>query len=302
MAAYGVWVALSEWQAVVSSIASVGWWGLGFILSLSLVNYGLRFVRWHWFLSRMGFREIAWQDDLAYYLSGFALTTTPGKAGEAVRSLYLKRHGVDYPSSLAAFVTERFSDLLSILLIAIAALFHFAQYQVLAIGTGVFLLLFLFFIQHTPSRHLLQKIMLRWLPAKTHMLIGHGFNIVERMTLLLGPGALITGTLLGVLSWGAEAFAFSYILHAMGYELSPMLLAGVYAIAMIAGAVSFLPGGLGSTEAVMTLLLLALGVPNSTAVSATLLCRVTTLWFAVAIGLGALLIAERLRTAAPEPS
>ena len=59
---------------------------------------------------------------------------------------------------------------------------------------------------------------------------------------------------------------------------------GIYAIAVLAGVLSFLPGGLGSTEAVMGVLLVAFGADGSAAVAITLLCRVATLWFAVALG------------------
>lgn len=59
---------------------------------------------------------------------------------------------------------------------------------------------------------------------------------------------------------------------------------GIYAIAVLAGALSFLPGGLGGTEAVMGVLLVAFGADGATAVAITLLCRLATLWFAVALG------------------
>lgn len=59
---------------------------------------------------------------------------------------------------------------------------------------------------------------------------------------------------------------------------------GIYGIAVLAGALSFLPGGLGSTEAVMGVLLVAFGADGAAAVAITLLCRIATLWFAVALG------------------
>ena len=58
----------------------------------------------------------------------------------------------------------------------------------------------------------------------------------------------------------------------------------VYAFAMLVGGLSFLPGGLGSSEAVMIGLLSLYGLPEATAVTATLICRLATLWFAVALG------------------
>jgi len=59
------------------------------------------------------------------------------------------------------------------------------------------------------------------------------------------------------------------------------------------GALSFLPGGLGSTEATMVGLLATQGVALPVAVVATGVVRVTTLWFAICLGLIALPAALR---------
>jgi uncharacterized protein (TIRG00374 family) len=68
----------------------------------------------------------------------------------------------------------------------------------------------------------------------------------------------------------------------------------IYAATTIAGALSFLPGGLGVTEASMTMLLVhgAAHVDKATAVDATLLTRLATLWFAVLLGLVCLAFAR----------
>ncbi|MCX5930869.1 MAG: flippase-like domain-containing protein, partial [Cyanobacteria bacterium] len=50
------------------------------------------------------------------------------------------------------------------------------------------------------------------------------------------------------------------------------------------GALSLLPGGLGSTEAGTVGLLSLQGISLSAATSATLLIRLMTLWFATALG------------------
>lgn len=296
--AYAIWVGLSEREAVMQSMGSFGLLPLLFILGLSLVNYSLRFVRWHWFIQKMGFSEVPVGKNLLYYISGFALTTTPGKAGEAVRSLYLKQHGVDYPSSLAAFVAERFSDLIGILVIALFALSQFPDYQLMAYLTAGVLILILIAIQISPLRDGVRNWLAKRKQNKFVELSQSALTIVDRMTELLGPRNLALGLTLSVVSWSAEAYAFAYIVQQLGFDISMGILAGVYALAMIVGALSFLPGGLGSTEAVMLLLLLSLGVDNSNAVSATLICRVTTLWFAVILGLGALSFAERQRNLA----
>ena len=62
---------------------------------------------------------------------------------------------------------------------------------------------------------------------------------------------------------------------------------------MLIGAISFLPGGLGGAEVTMTALLMLNGMDNGAAVAATLLIRLTTLWFAVVLGLLVMLPARR---------
>ena len=86
----------------------------------------------------------------------------------------------------------------------------------------------------------------------------------------------------------------------------------VYAAMTVAGALSFLPGGLGVTEAGMLALLGAARLGDrsrGTAAAATFVTRAATLWFAVALGLPALLLYARRKhvnidadVARPEPA
>lgn len=92
--------------AAMKHLNALGW---AAILGLSLFNYALRFVRWHVYMRWLG-HHVSPLRHLLIYLSGFALTTTPGKAGEGVRALYLARLGVSYPHTLAVMFAERFLD------------------------------------------------------------------------------------------------------------------------------------------------------------------------------------------------
>jgi uncharacterized protein (TIRG00374 family) len=75
------------------------------------------------------------------------------------------------------------------------------------------------------------------------------------------------------------------VAHGLNIELALPTAIGIYAVSMLVGALSFIPGGLGSTEAVMVLLLKLTGVDATTALAITLIARVATLWFAVVLGL-----------------
>ena len=132
-----------------------------------------------------------------------------------------------------------------------------------------------------------------WLPEKLQIWgkghrYGYQFDRLARLldsaAVLLRPGYLLFGLSLGVLSWGLEGLSLYWIAQEVGVRISVETGIGIYAIAVLAGVLSFLPGGLGSTEAVMGVLLIAFGADGPAAVAITLLCRIATLWFAVALG------------------
>jgi uncharacterized protein (TIRG00374 family) len=113
---------------------------------------------------------------------------------------------------------------------------------------------------------------------------------------LVRPFPLLGAVVLSVGSWFCECLAFWIVVRGFpGAHLGLHPATFIYSAMTIAGAVSFLPGGLGVTEAGMLALLgkFATGVGRGTALAATFLTRLATLWFAVVIGLGALVLFAR---------
>lgn len=272
-------------------MARLGMYGWFFVLGLSLVNYGLRYLRWDIYLRRLG-HAIPQRLNLAYYLGGFAFTTTPGKAGEAVRSLYLKRHGVRYTASLAALFTERLVDLVAMLLLAMSGALAFEAYRPAILLLATLTLAVILFIHAPPGHNLIER-MLKYLPGRKLRHFGHRLLDLVRMAAeLLRAGSFFAGLVLALLAWGAEAIGFYIILSALGLETTIAIAVGIYSASVLVGALSFIPGGLGSTEAVMVLLLKLIGADTPTAIAATVICRLATLWFAVMIGLIAFAASE----------
>jgi uncharacterized protein (TIRG00374 family) len=116
------------------------------------------------------------------------------------------------------------------------------------------------------------------------------------------PGVLVAASSLSLVAWAAEAFAFHLVLHWMGADIGVLPAASIYAISMLAGAASFMPGGLGGAEAAMIALLKVAGVDTQQAISATLIIRLATLWFAVGLGFVALALLAREPPAKPGAS
>ncbi|MBO9471392.1 flippase-like domain-containing protein [Endozoicomonas sp. G2_2] len=264
------------------------WWLA--ILALSLFNYGLRFARWHGYLRWLGDRVGLWRDGLIY-IAGFALTTTPGKAGEGMRSVYLARHGVPYPHSLAAFFAERFIDLLAIALLSMLVLIAFSNYVWWVVAPLAALAGLLIAVR---QRRLLEHMQRRTAnPEGRLQNLLHGLvSAWDQAFALLGRRPLYAGLAIGLVAWAAEGVSLYVIAHGLDIELALTTAIGIYAVSMLVGALSFIPGGLGSTEAVMVLLLKLSGVDATTALAVTLIARVATLWFAVVLGLVSLAAIE----------
>jgi uncharacterized protein (TIRG00374 family) len=176
-------------------------------------------------------------------------------------------------------------DLLSIIALAMLAALDFesTRWPVLVVGSIVLGLL--------PLIH--SSRVLGFVHEKSRRLWSDKLqSLVQRLLFLLNASASLLrsrlfygGLVIGVLAWGAEGIGFYLILEYLGMPTSLLVAIGIYAISILVGAVSFLPGGLGSTEATMGLLLVLSGADPALALAATVACRVATLWFAIAIGM-----------------
>ena len=102
------------------------------LLGMSLLNYALRGARWLLFSRAIGLRVPATANAL-YYVAGFAMTTTPGKLGEAVRLYLLNRfHNCPYDRTAALLVADRLSDGVATALVVALTAAAFAHYHAAA--------------------------------------------------------------------------------------------------------------------------------------------------------------------------
>lgn len=272
----------SGWSAVGDAISRVGWFGAMQVLGLVLLGYGLRFLRWQVYLQALQHR-LPWWSSLKIYLAGFALTTTPGKAGEALRGVLLRRWGVPYADSFAALFSERLSDLFAMVVLALLGLSGHREWLLPILVCLVLLICSVVFIAHEPFvAAITQRIDARqgWFFRMLRSVV----DVLRQVRRCHTPYRLFGTSALGIAAWSLEALAFYWILQDMGLEVALGGAAFIYAISMLAGAVSFMPGGLGGAEVVMVGLLVSGGAGLGDAVAATVLLRLVTLWFAVGLG------------------
>ena len=257
---------------------------------LCLLNYLLRGWRWRGWMAHYQ-RPLGVLEGLRLYVAGYALTPTPGNVGEAVRGLWLVHQPLSTAQSLAIFGAERLADLFCLLLIALPALgwlWWHSAWGVTSWGLGFWgwsagLLALAVLAAFVVARRFVRQprwaARLAWLQEAWHCLAHQPWRWLA----------------LTLAAWAAQGLAVALLCRAAGLDLSAWLAAGFYALAMVGGALSALPAGLGGTEAVLVALLVGQGAAVGTAVALTVLVRLLTLWLAVALGLLALLYSVAIR-------
>ena len=271
--------------ALLASLSVLwSWTGLQAAL-LCLLNYVLRGMRWRLWMAHYG-RRFEWLDGLRLYVAGYAFTPTPGNVGEAVRGLMLAHQPLSTRQSLAIFGAERLADLLCLLLLSLPALWWGLTHGALSLpgtlvlglaGGGAVAVVTVLGVIFIYRARLLQRF--AWLQ--------------EAWTCLsVRPHIWFALTLL---AWAAQGTAVWLLCRALGVHLQLLTAIGFYAVAMVAGALSALPAGLGGTEVVLAGLLVAQSATPGEALVITVLSRLLTLWLAVAIGLAALLYSAAIR-------
>jgi uncharacterized protein (TIRG00374 family) len=285
-----------DWDGVFESVKKIGIVGFIFVLIFSLVNYFFRFIRWRRYTSKLGY-SIPTVVNLFIYLSGFSLAITPGKSGELIRSWLLKNENVRYVSSIAILVSERVSDLVSLLILLLMTSVYGVFYSkvwlvVMIICSIVFLLVFLF------GQTNIIRIIYQWIYDKDWKSTLKFVDFFLRMSVEFRKcnrvKILFTSVTFGVVAWAAEGVGFFlivYLVSDIGPSLSQSIF--VYVLATLIGGITFLPGGLGTTEAVMLTLLINFGVGHEESVAITILARLATLWFGVTIGISAVIIGKK---------
>ena len=273
-------LALSGWVGVTAAGSQLGAMGLATVLGLALAGFLLRFLRWQASLSAMG-HSLGWGENLRVFLAGLAIGARSGLTGDTRRGILLKPLGVPYATSRAAVLSERLTELIAIVLLTLIALSAYEPARpVVAVGVGM-VLLAMAVIAHGG----LMRVVITRLsgPTRIGIFIGHLTDTLEAAGRCLRPGPLFLAVLLGVAAWGAQALAFHLILEGLNLPISLQVATFILALAVLVGAVSFIPAGLGLIEASLFVLLSWRRVPPAEAAAVIVLFRLVTMWFGAAL-------------------
>jgi uncharacterized protein (TIRG00374 family) len=278
------------WEDTAGALASFRWSLLPVLLAMSLANYGIRFVRWEMYLRMLDIR-IPLKTSASIFLAGLAMTITPGKIGEFLKSYLLREiHGVAMATSAPIVFAERVGDLLALVLLAsfgVAAFGGAGALPVLIVaGGGV-----LAGVVVLQSRTLTDLV----LGLVEKVPVGNKIapkirEAVDSSRALLAWKPLVAGLALGTVAWLFECAEYGLAFSGFdGPGVSYSVALFGYSFSTVAGIVS--PGGLGPTDVGLIEIASRFtdGLSHETATAAAFIVRFCTLWFAVILGAIALL-------------
>jgi uncharacterized protein (TIRG00374 family) len=293
----GAYVMIGDIREVGDRLGSFAWSAFAAAIGLALANYGVRFLRWMIYLRQQAV-TVPLSSSLLVFGAGLSLSITPGKLGELVKSFLLRElHGIPARRTAPIVIAERVTDLIALIILAMIGVAVYGVMIELVIASAALVGMGLVLLAWPRPTRALIGLVTR--PRRLQRFREPLHDLYGGLATLCRPRTLALATALAVPAWAAECVGFAAIVNGFpGAHVELGLAMVIYASTTIAGALSFLPGGLGVTEGAMTILLVqsAAALDRPTALDATLLTRLATLWFAVVLGL-ACLAAARARVA-----
>jgi uncharacterized protein (TIRG00374 family) len=273
------------------SHANLAVYALAFLITPIIL--GVKAIRWRLMLSRIGI-DLPFTAIFKNISSGILLSSlTPGRAGEPVRAYLLKKsHGTSFTKVMPTIVVERIMDMFTIILFALAGLFFFPVpsefYSLLTFTISFVLFCTIIVLVLCFNRGLLEgflnfffRFFMKSRRGEMNKILD---NFYSGISCMRSKSLVLTLVSMSVLSWLVEVFIPPLVALSLGYSLGLGESAFAISISVLVGLASFLPGGLGSAEAVMAYMLSLIFGTLSAGTAVTFLYRVSTLYFTCTLG------------------
>lgn len=268
---------------LLDALTRFHWGFLPLILLCTLLNYGFRYAKWEYYTLTLQCAPSR-ERNVIIFFTAFIMAVTPGKFGEILKSYLLKQvNGTPVRKSAPIILAERLTDFIGLVVLLIAGAYVFGYAQSLIIGFSVFFFGITGVLSWRKGSLALVHLLRHVFFVKKY--VDHAVIAYESIYSLLRPRPLFIGSLLSIVAWFFECLGFWIVLSVFQAPPTLMKATFIYAFATIVGAVTMLPGGLGTTEGSLTGLTILAGAPKDIAVASTLIIRFATLWFAVLIGI-----------------
>ena len=274
-------------RATFATLLSVNVWPLVVAIVANVPQLGLKALRWRFLLSLQGVSYRPLRAMLAYFSSVYMGLFTPGRVGEFDKAVYLQQDtALSLGEAMSSVFVDRLFDLYALIaagcygLLVFASLVEFPVWGILLVLVG---LIASILIVYQPFGHRVSRMILRLplLKRSFPSLLEQVDSFYAKLKLLFQPKLLvaIAITLVAHLIFYIQCYL---IVLALGLPLQFRFI--LFAMALV-NLVNLLPvsiSGLGTREAILSLLFAEVQLPSEMAVAYAALVIVV---FYVAAGL-----------------
>ncbi len=256
-------------------------YAIPFFLLMS-ISYLFKYSRWAFFIRGAGV-SVPTKSLFMIFVSSLSMLITPGKVGDVLKSYLLKKKfGYEQRKTLPSVVLERITDLPSIAILSVAGAYSIYQNTFVLLLPFLVLFMTLFAIKSNLCFRMIVGFFSNHTRTKKYSKSVE--SLYKNMRASTSYKNLFTGTLIGLVAWTAEGLMLYVLLLGLGIQVNFLFVVSIYAISVIVGVLSLIPGGIGASEASMFGLLIVAGISKPEALAATIIFRALTLWLSLAIG------------------
>lgn len=292
---FTAWFWLSNPAKMLESILGANIMFVLAAIALTIVSISLKAFRWQTLLRGIKIK-IPFSLAFSSFISGTAVSLlTPGRVGEPVRGLILKKkNGAPFSETLPLIIAERVMDLTVALSFSIAGILTIGsmlsqEIQLfLKLSAALSVIALALVLAALFSEKFGRKLLSIFLKIpKTGRLkpkiehVADSFYVSSRR---IKPAAMLPVMALTSLTWIIEGVILFFAIGSIGFDISLTAAIEIISLAQIIGLVSSLPGGLGSVETVLTLLIVPFLLAVPAASASTIIYRFATLWVGMAVG------------------
>jgi len=305
---------LSNTDGVIEALVSFPFGLLIPIIVSQMFLIMFRFIEWHYYIRIIGAKgKISLLDSAIIQLSGFIMVVSPGKAAEALKTVFLKaKTGIPIARSVPVVIAERIVDGLAVIIILVITLIvsgdslNLGDYdgwsRVIIYSSAAMLGTGLIVVQIAPLAYFCLNLIKRMpLVNRLHESL---VEFYESSREIFHLRHVIPMLFVGLGVYTSGAIGFFIILGGMGFEPNGQLFLQatfILGVTSAVAALSFVPNGAGISEASTTVMLVAIvgaTQPQMTlpvATAAAIIQGFFYKWFRVLVGLAvAILFRKRL--------
>jgi len=290
-----VWLSIRgiEFRGVIDGFRTIRCWYLFPAVAAMFLMQLLRSIRWGVIL-----RPIEKVDQLSLFsvtsVGFLAIIAIPARMGELARPyLITKKSRIPMSSALGTIFVERVLDSLTVLIIAVVALFFTAlppwlvrsSVLFLLVTLGLFAVMVRMMVRREATLRILAPLIGR-LPARyagtVNRLIDH---FIEGFRIVVDPALLLLVSLLSIVIWFVDVLAIYLLFLAFGLHL-PVAAAFVLMIILIIGiAIPTAPGFIGNWHYFCILGLGLFGIPRTDALTFAIIYHALSIGIVILLGL-----------------